>query len=487
MCYVYDISCTLSLLYTYIAARGGRGEFTLALLKLWDNAFSERLNNTDTPPNSYGSTERGSTDAHEDSLELSVMNESERDIRLPRMCKTRYRDLQSQYSVYSWNTVTVGIFYSLPAFQLVFSQQLLANSSGEEDLCYYNFKCANPLDVINSFNNVWSNVGYVMLGILFVIITFIKKTMYTARRKRNIQYYDNHGVPQFYGIYYAMGLSLVMEGIMSSLYHVCPTNANFQFDTAFMFIIAGLLLTKVFQNRHPDIHTNAFIAFFSFAVVIFFTLLGIYYDRSNPVTVRCTLLAVVLIMVAGFFLSFYYFHRWQLSKEMFMTILNSFKIYFTTKPSSWTLLHRIRFLKLLFAFSINAIIAVVAVAAYEKLDIATTILTFFLVNVLYFLAAYVITKIWYREPWTLLPMVLPLIIGLLWGVALYFFLSIVSSWQLTPAESRALNRPCVLMGFYDNHDIWHFLSACALFLSFLFIMTLDDGIADWERKEVQVF
>ena len=49
-------------------------------------------------------------------------------------------------------------------------------------------------------------------------------------------------------------------------------------DTAFMFIIAGLILTKVFQNRHPDIHTNAFIAFFSFAVVIFFTLLGIVSD-----------------------------------------------------------------------------------------------------------------------------------------------------------------------------------------------------------------
>ena len=100
---------------------------------------------------------------------------------------------------------------------------------------------------------------------------------------------------------HSTGLSLIMEGFMSSLYHICPTNANFQFgktcktctslgnkllgavyrvltlfsDTAFMFIIAGLLLTKVFQNRHPDIHANAFIAFFSFAVVIFFTLLGI--------------------------------------------------------------------------------------------------------------------------------------------------------------------------------------------------------------------
>ena len=46
-------------------------------------------------------------------------------------------------------------------------------------------------------------------------------------------------------------------------------------DTTFMFIIGGLMLAKVFQNRHPDIHTNAFIAFFSFAVIIVCTLIGI--------------------------------------------------------------------------------------------------------------------------------------------------------------------------------------------------------------------
>ena len=31
----------------------------------------------------------------------------------------------------------------------------------------------------------------------------------------------------------------------------------------------------IFQARHPDIHTNAFIAFLSFAVIIVLTLIGI--------------------------------------------------------------------------------------------------------------------------------------------------------------------------------------------------------------------
>ena len=46
-------------------------------------------------------------------------------------------------------------------------------------------------------------------------------------------------------------------------------------DTAFMFIIGGLLIIKIFQSRHPDVHSNAFVAFFCFAVVIFLTLIGI--------------------------------------------------------------------------------------------------------------------------------------------------------------------------------------------------------------------
>ena len=37
------------------------------------------------------------------------------------------------------------------------------------------------------------------------------------------------GVPQFFGIYYAMGAALISEGFMSACYHFCPDDANFQF------------------------------------------------------------------------------------------------------------------------------------------------------------------------------------------------------------------------------------------------------------------
>eukprot|EP00731_Ephydatia_muelleri_P011997 Em0006g891a len=214
---------------------------------------------------------------------LSAIYKPDSKLRIPSMSKCNFYQLDSQYNVYAWNTITVGIFYALPAFQLVISQQLVDTSGawgvfvasyllfallshqslrtdGNGDQCYYNFKCAVPYGVLR---------------------------------------FD------------LLGIAMVMEGLMSGFYHICPSGANFQFDTAFMFIIGGLLLAKIFQNRHPDFHANAFIAFFCFAVVIFFTFLGIYFDSKNTLATRIALLAIVMGIVIVYFVSMYYFHQWQ--------------------------------------------------------------------------------------------------------------------------------------------------------------------------------
>ena len=50
----------------------------------------------------------------------------------------------------------------------------ILNSSGDQDKCYYNFKCAHPLGMLSAFNNIWSNVGYVLLGGLFFTIIWYR-------------------------------------------------------------------------------------------------------------------------------------------------------------------------------------------------------------------------------------------------------------------------------------------------------------------------
>lgn len=76
---------------------------------------------------------------------------------------------------------------------------------------------------------------------------------------------------------------------------------------------------------------------------------------------------------------------------------------------------------------------------------------------------------------------------LFWGAALYFFVNKTISWALTPAQSRLYNKPCELWNFFDSHDIWHFLSALAMFFSFMVLLTLDDDLTDVHRSQIPVF
>lgn len=78
-----------------------------------------------------------------------------------------------------------------------------------------------------------------------------------------------------------MGTALMMEGLLSACYHVCPNYTNFQFDTSFMYMIAGLCMLKLYQKRHPDINASAYSAYACLAIVIFFSVLGVVRARST--------------------------------------------------------------------------------------------------------------------------------------------------------------------------------------------------------------
>ena len=73
-----------------------------------------------------------------------------------------------------------------------------------------------------------------------------------------------------------MGGALIMEGFLSACYHVCPTVESFQFDTTFMYIMAVLVFLKVYQFRHPDVTSNAYIVFAFIALGLMFEVIGYY-------------------------------------------------------------------------------------------------------------------------------------------------------------------------------------------------------------------
>ena len=78
--------------------------------------------------------------------------------------------LAKKSSMYHWNLLTIAIFYGLPVIQLVLTFQNITNKTGNQDMCYFNFLCTHPLGMVTDFNHVFSNLGYVSLGILFILI-----------------------------------------------------------------------------------------------------------------------------------------------------------------------------------------------------------------------------------------------------------------------------------------------------------------------------
>ncbi|XP_057402035.1 SID1 transmembrane family member 1 isoform X3 [Balaenoptera acutorostrata] len=124
---------------------------------------------------------------------------------------------------------------------------------------------------------------------------------------------------------------------------------------------------------------------------------------------------------------------------------------------------------------------------YRPRDFASYMLGIFICNLLLYLAFYIIMKLRSSEKILLIPLFCIVATAVVWATALYFFFQNLSSWEGTPAESREKNRECILLDFFDDHDIWHFLSATALFFSFLVLLTLDDDLDVVRRDQIPVF
>lgn len=180
----------------------------------------------------------------------------------------------------------------------------VVNVTGNQDICFYNFLCAHPLGALrfacvcviittysmadrftylrcrhwlsafvthSAFNNILSNMGYVMLGLLFLLIVLKRDIVHSralerndlnalvrldglahsdvcvGNSKQNTQIcsvssstflsptFQECGIPKHFGLFYAMGTALMMEGLLSACYHVCPNYTNFQFGKTASF------------------------------------------------------------------------------------------------------------------------------------------------------------------------------------------------------------------------------------------------------------
>ncbi|XP_075184453.1 SID1 transmembrane family member 2 isoform X4 [Anomaloglossus baeobatrachus] len=230
------------------------------------------------------------------------------------------RVMRKKYQIYFWNISTIAVFYALPVVQLVITYQTVVNVTGNQDICYYNFLCAHPLGSLSAFNNILSNLGYIMLGLLFLIIVLQRELRHNRSRFYTKGQVEECGIPKHFGLFYAMGTALMMEGLLSACYHVCPNYTNFQFDTSFMYMIAGLCMLKLYQKRHPDINASAYSAYACLAIVIFFSVLGVVFGKGNTIFwIVFSVIHIVFTLVLS--TQLYYMGRWRLDSGIVRRIL----------------------------------------------------------------------------------------------------------------------------------------------------------------------
>ncbi|XP_036180092.1 SID1 transmembrane family member 2 isoform X3 [Myotis myotis] len=451
------------------------------------------------------------------------------------------RVLRKKYQIYFWNIATIAVFYALPVVQLVITYQTVVNVTGNQDICYYNFLCAHPLGNLSAFNNILSNLGYILLGLLFLLIILQREINHNRALLRNDLYALECGIPKHFGLFYAMGTALMMEGLLSACYHVCPNYTNFQFDTSFMYMIAGLCMLKLYQKRHPDINASAYSAYACLAVVIFFSVLGVVFGKGNT---AFWIVFSVIHIVATLLLSIqlYYMGRWKLDSGICRRILHV--LYTDCIRQCSGPLYVDRMVLLVMGNIINWSLAAYGLIMRPN-DFASYLLAIGICNLLLYFAFYIIMKLRSGERIKLIPLLCIVCTSVVWGFALFFFFQGLSTWQLscsvllpvnlrgapcacgaaeargpgaclgmrsgercllppghlpwagfspvtastlkTPAESREHNRDCILLDFFDDHDIWHFLSSIAMFGSFLVLLTLDDDLDTVQRDKIYVF
>ncbi|XP_045538536.1 SID1 transmembrane family member 1 [Papilio machaon] len=426
-------------------------------------------------------TDRSSSSDTESDFEDTATLENGDYHQSGRLCvanlsRCRPRVLSARSKMYLWNVLTVAIFYTLPVVQLVVTYQRLLNQSGNQDLCYFNFLCAHPLLVLSDFNHVYSNLGYVLLGALFLLQVWRRHQRHRADTARE----KEMGIPQHFGLLYAMGVALVSEGLLSAAYHVCPNSMNFQFDTSFMYVTSVLCMVKIYQARHPDINARAHATFGVLALIIFIGLVGVL-NANFYFWVGFTVLHLFTCLVMTF--QIYYLGRFRFDCGVLCRAVREVAL----RPRAAVTPARCgRCVLLLLANFANWALAAYGVAQHSR-DFASHLLLVLMSNLFLYTLFYIAMKLLHRESIRWYSWVFIALTYSVWFGSSYFYLDLSTNWALTPAQSRQSNRVCSLLELYDSHDVWHFLSATAMFFSFNMYLTIDDNLADVPRTDIMVF
>ena len=388
------------------------------------------------------------------------------------VCETweviRYHWFSSSPKTYSYITGIVCIVLMLSAFQFVFENWYMMIQEGDRDNCYYNDFCYRVVYYDIPFNLMISNLTYIVHGLILVVWVLILETQVNLRCKSGRAAAEAVAIKERYcfSIMYALAWALVFQGLFSALYHLCPSRLTFQFDSAFMFIIVGLTVLSLFngieqnhfQNKEYPVGASNFFLFFIVPLLIF-SLFGALFNSTSGLNIVVQGFFFTILVIWSFVMAYWAYCKLKMSQKIgggdckdkfnkFSFILGSLLI-----SSGIFIFYLSSDLPLAFLSSCitcNFVAILCKGKPWEKLSKCnfrqlcskgTSQFLFMLLTVIILVAAFGVFKL---RPTT--------------------------DKNLLPENSRGENKECFILGFFDWHDLWHFLSSFFLLMGAFVVM-----------------
>ena len=376
-------------------------------------------------------------------------------------CKVVWSWFKRGPKTYSYITGVAGFVLMIGAGQFVFANWHLMIQEGDRDTCYYNDFCyrVSKYDDI-PFNLMISNLTYMIHGLILAISVMYMEAKLFSR------YRNSNDLPPRYAFSmgYAFSWALFFEGCFSLVYHLCPTKLTFQFDTGFMFVIAGLIVVLLYngiemkENSGERGFVDAANFFLYFLVPLYiFNYFGTLSHSETELVNAPAFFTFVLI--------------WWI----FITFWTGWKLFPDFSCSrSYIKENLCKCIWFFVSFVLPFIVCWVSSSNIPQ--------AFLIICILEGAIAIIGNALcnWKKIKWAkceesacnvCIQVAYIVLMVILWCVAGWIFAEKATTDKtLSPEKSRDYNQECIILNFFDAHDLWHILSSHALLMSAYVVM-----------------
>ena len=407
------------------------------------------------------------------------------------------------HKTYSYITCIVGCVLMVGAFQFVYADWYLMIQEGDRDHCYYNDFCYRVLYYDIPFNLMSNNFAYILHAFILALSVWYMESELLARCKKIRQTQpppvaenaecnstEAHKRRISFSIGYAFSWALLFEGLFSMLYHLCPTKMTFQFDLAFMFVISGLIVVVMYngiQLNHAGErggHVGASNFYLGFIVPLYILnyIGSLNHSKEGliPTAAWATPLALWVFFIFNWVGYKLYLENWCLL-ILWRWVVKNCRLQcvgsHSWNPNNYSPqnVKEGKFVCLMIGLIVAVLMfCLFSVTKYIGSLPHALLFTCILESVI--VICWKLRKcccLWrdlgYKKfPCVIIYVLTTLALGF---SALAFFIGFPTTDKAeTPEISRNKNHKCIIIDFYDYHDLWHILSSFALLMGVHIVM-----------------